>query len=86
MAKTAVADERGRIVIPHDIRETHGERYRVVELEHRVELIPLQEDPIEGLRSAIGDAFEGKSIAAVKHEARESARDDIVDEVSGTGK
>lgn len=82
MSKTAEADDRGRIVIPHEIREKHGDRYRVVELDDRVELIPLAEDPIEGLRDAIGDAFDDKSIAEIKREARAGAREEAVDDVT----
>ncbi|QLK25046.1 AbrB/MazE/SpoVT family DNA-binding domain-containing protein [Natrinema zhouii] len=72
MSKRAEADDRGRIVIPQDIREKHGDRYRVVELDDRVELIPLKADPIEGLRDAVGDAFDGKSIDEIKREALEA--------------
>jgi len=82
MSKTAEADGRGRIVIPHEIREKYGDRYRIVELNDRVELIPLKEDPIEGLRDAVGDAFEGKSIAEIKQEARNAAREDAIEEVA----
>lgn len=79
MSKRAEADDRGRIVIPHEIREKHGDRYRVVELDDRVELIPLKEDPVEGLRNAVGSAFDGKSIDEIKREAREGAREDAID-------
>lgn len=82
MSKTAETDDRGRIVIPREIREKHGDRYRVVELKDRVELIPLKDDPIEGLRDAIGDAFEGKSVEEIKRESREAAREDAVDDVT----
>ena len=82
MSKTATADDRGRIVIPHEIREKYGDRYRIVELTDRVELIPVNEDPIEGLREAVGDAFDEKSIAEIKREARNAARDDAIDEVT----
>ena len=82
MSKTAETDDRGRIVIPHEIRERHGTRYRIVELADRVELIPLQDDPIEGLRDAVGDAFKGKSVAEIKREARDAAREDAIAELS----
>lgn len=82
MSKTAEADDRGRIVIPHEIREKHGDRYRVVELKDRIELIPLKEDPIEGLRDAVGDAFDEKSIEEIKRESRESAQENAINEVS----
>lgn len=82
MSKTAEADDRGRIVIPHEMREKHGDRYRVVELDDRIELIPLDDDPIDGLRAAVGDAFDDKSIAEIKREARTAAREDAVDDAS----
>ncbi|SEQ84405.1 AbrB/MazE/SpoVT family DNA-binding domain-containing protein [Natrinema salaciae] len=82
MSKRAEADDRGRIVIPHEIREKHGDRYRVVELNDRVELIPLGDDPIEGLRDAVGDAFDDKSIAEIKREARAAAREEAIDDAT----
>ena len=82
MSKTAEADDRGRIVIPRKIRKKYGDRYRIVELDDRVELIPLKKDPVEGLRDAVGDAFDEKSIAEIKQEARDAAREDAVEEVT----
>lgn len=75
MSKTAEADDRGRIVIPHEIREKHGDRYRIIELNDRVELIPLADDPIAGLREAVGDAFDDRSIGEIKRESRARVRD-----------
>jgi len=80
MSKTAEADDRGRIVIPHEIREKYGNRYRIVELADRVELIPLKKDPIDGLRDVVGDAFDGKTISEIKQEARDAARKDVTNE------
>lgn len=82
MSKTAEADDRGRIVIPSEIREKHGNRYRIVELDDRVEMIPLQNDPIEGLRDVVGDAFDDQSIADVKKAARDAAEEDVTREVT----
>ena len=78
MSKTAETDDRGRIVIPREIREKHGDRYRVVELRDRVELIPIGDDPIKGLRDAIGDAFDETSIAEIKHDAQKAAEGDTM--------
>jgi hypothetical protein len=55
MSKTT--DERGRIYLPKDVRERFGDQYRIVELPSHVALFPVDEDPLEGLRAAVGDAF-----------------------------
>jgi bifunctional DNA-binding transcriptional regulator/antitoxin component of YhaV-PrlF toxin-antitoxin module len=84
VSRTTEADDRGRIVIPHEIRREHGDRYRIVELDDRVELIPLEDDPIEGLRDAVNGAFEGRSVAELKRAARDAAREDALDEVTNS--
>ena len=65
-------DERGRIYLPKDVRERFGERYRIVELPNHVALFPVDDDPLEGLRTAVGEAFEGKEVGELKAEAREA--------------
>lgn len=82
MSKTAKTDDRGRIVIPHEIREKYGDRYRLVELDDRVEMIPIDDDPVEGLRNAVGDAFDDKSVAEIKREARNAARADALQDAT----
>ncbi|WP_224214638.1 AbrB/MazE/SpoVT family DNA-binding domain-containing protein [Natrinema longum] len=43
-------DERGRITIPKAVRERFGERYRLVELEDDIKLMPVPDDPLESHR------------------------------------
>lgn len=62
----------GRIYLPKEIRERFGDRYRIVELPNHVALFPVDEDPLEGLRAAVGDAFEGDDVAELKEGAREA--------------
>ena len=50
-------DERGRIYLPKDVRERFGNRYLIVELPSHVALFPVDEDPIAGLRAAVGDGL-----------------------------
>jgi len=73
-------DERGRIYLPKDVRERFGETYRIVELPSHVALFPVDDDPLEGIRTAVGDAFEGERVDDLKERARasiaESARRD----------
>lgn len=76
MAEIAT-DERGRITIPQKTRERFGEHYRLVELENGIKLIPIDDDPLEGLRDAVGDAFADKDATELKEEARTSATQQI---------
>lgn len=70
-------DERGRIYLPKDIRSRFGERYRIVELPSHVALFPVDETPLEGLRSAVGDAFEESDADDLKGEARRAISREI---------
>ena len=65
----STTDERGRIYLPKDVRERYGEHYRIVELPTHVVLLPVDDDPLEGVREAVGDAFENKSREELKTEA-----------------
>jgi bifunctional DNA-binding transcriptional regulator/antitoxin component of YhaV-PrlF toxin-antitoxin module len=76
-------DERGRIYLPKDVRSRFGERYRIVELPSHVALFPVDDDPLEGLREAVGDAFEGTDSADLKAEARRSIAREVENEADG---
>lgn len=65
-------DERGRIYLPKDLRERFGDQYRIVELPTHVALFPVDEEPLEGLRAAVGDAFDEKEADELKAKAREA--------------
>jgi hypothetical protein len=43
----------------------------------------VDDDPLEGLREAVGDAFEGTDSAGLKAEARESIAREVEDEAKG---
>ncbi len=47
----ATLDDRGRITIPKEIRERHGDRYHIVQLHDGVKLIPIADDPLAALRA-----------------------------------
>lgn len=65
-------DERGRIYLPKGVRERFGDRYRIVELPTHVALFPVDEDPLDGVRAAVGDAFEGESVDDLESEVLEA--------------
>ena len=73
-------DERGRIYLPKDVRERFGEHYRIVELPNHVALFPVDDDPLEGLRDAVGDAFDGVDGSELKEEAREAISEEVREE------
>lgn len=73
-------DERGRIYLPKDVRERFGEKYRIVELPSHVGLFPVDEDPLEGIRDAVGDAFEEDDVAQLKDDARQRISQEIKEE------
>jgi bifunctional DNA-binding transcriptional regulator/antitoxin component of YhaV-PrlF toxin-antitoxin module len=65
-------DERGRIYLPKGVRERFGDKFRIVELPSHVALFPVDEDPLEGLRAAVGDAFAETPGDELKADAREA--------------
>jgi hypothetical protein len=74
-------DDRGRLYLEKALRERYGEQFHIVTYRDRIELVPVDEDPLEGLREAVGDAFEGKSVSELKEEARAEALEQATDRV-----
>jgi hypothetical protein len=69
-------DSHGRLYLSSELRKKYGEKFHVVEYEDRLELIPIDEDPLKAVREAASDAFEGKSIEKLREGAREQAKED----------
>lgn len=63
-------DDRGRIYLSKDLRERHGERFRVVDLPSRIVLVPVDDDPLQAVRESAGPVFEGKDIDDLREDAR----------------
>jgi bifunctional DNA-binding transcriptional regulator/antitoxin component of YhaV-PrlF toxin-antitoxin module len=70
----ATLDDRGRITLPKELRERHGDRYHIVELRDGIKLIPIDDDPLAALRAE----FEGVETSA--DELRSDARSEAIDE------
>ena len=70
-------DDRGRLYLPKDLRDRHGDRFRVVDLPNRVVLIPVDDDPLEAVRDALGDQLAGQSVAELKRETRSAVREAV---------
>lgn len=75
-------DDRGRLYLPKDLREKHGERFRVLDLPHRVILIPIADDPLQAVRDSLGDRFADRSLRAVRRDIQEAAAAEVDAEVS----
>ena len=79
MKASTETDDRGRIYLSKRLREEYGERFHIVEYSDHIELVPVDDDPIEGLREAVGNTFEGKSVEELGDEAEELAREEAED-------
>lgn len=77
-------DERGRIYLPKDVRDRFGDRFRIVELPGHVALFPVDEEPIDGVTAAVGDAFEGTDAADLKAAIRKGIDEAVDDEKPAT--
>ena len=67
-------DERGRVTIPKAVRDRYGERFRLVELDSGIKLVPIPDDPLAALRAAASEELREASIDDLEGAAREEAR------------
>ena len=66
--------EDGRIYLPKRLREKYGDRFELVDRGDRLVLIPIDEDPPEGLREEAQGT--DKSVAELKNDALAAALED----------
>jgi len=76
---TVDVDGRGRVYIPKEMRDRHGEKFKIVELDSGIKLIPVSEDPIKGLKEAMNSA-EGVEIENLSDEVEEAAKEELKEE------
>ncbi|RRJ34242.1 AbrB/MazE/SpoVT family DNA-binding domain-containing protein [Halocatena pleomorpha] len=75
------ADSHGRLYLSADLRQKYGEKFHVVEYEDRLELIPIDEDPLQAVRDELGDALSGTSRAELREEALERAKQEAEEDL-----
>ncbi|GAB3036973.1 AbrB/MazE/SpoVT family DNA-binding domain-containing protein [Natronobiforma cellulositropha] len=74
-------DSHGRLYLSSELRQKYGEKFHIVEYEDRLELVPIDADPLQAVREAAGGAFDGKSAAELKGEALEQARQEASEDL-----
>jgi hypothetical protein len=72
---------RGRVYLSKDLRDRYGERFHVVTYRDHIEFVPIDEDPLEGLREAVGDAFDGESVEDLREKGRQAASEEARSDV-----
>lgn len=77
---TVDVDSRGRVYIPKDMREEFGESFKVVKLDSGIKLIPLDDDPVDGLRSSMEEA-EDLELDGITREAEKKAKKEVKDDI-----
>lgn len=67
-------DSHGRLYLSSDLRKKYGEQFHIVEYRDRLELIPIDEDPLQAVRDEIGDALDSESRSELRAQALRAAR------------
>ena len=71
----ATLDGRGRLTLPKEVRERYGDRYHIVQLHDGIKLIPIEDDPLDALRSEFADVE--KTADELRQESRDAALDEV---------
>lgn len=77
-------DSHGRLYLSAELREKYGERFHVVEYTDRIELIPIEDEPLQAVRDAAGDAFDGLSASDLRTDAREAGWQEATSDLGPT--
>ncbi|MDZ7746854.1 MAG: AbrB/MazE/SpoVT family DNA-binding domain-containing protein [Halobacteriales archaeon] len=78
---SAETDSHGRLYLSAELRQKYGEKFHIVEYEDRIELIPIDEDPLQAVRDEIGDELDGKSKEALREDALNRAKQEAEDDI-----
>jgi bifunctional DNA-binding transcriptional regulator/antitoxin component of YhaV-PrlF toxin-antitoxin module len=70
----ATLDGRGRLTLPKEIRERYGDHYHIVQLHDGIKLIPIEENPLDALRSEFADGE--KTTEELRQDGRDAALDE----------
>lgn len=70
----AALDDRGRLTLPKELRERYGDRYYIVQLHDGIKLVPIEDDPLDALRSEFADV--DKTAAELRQDGRRAALDE----------
>jgi hypothetical protein len=74
-------DSHGRLYLSSELRQKYGEKFHVVEYEDRIELIPIDEDPLQAVRDEVGDALDGKSREELREDAFQRAKQEAEEDI-----
>jgi bifunctional DNA-binding transcriptional regulator/antitoxin component of YhaV-PrlF toxin-antitoxin module len=70
----ATLDGRGRLTLPKEVRERYGDHYRIIQLHDGIKLVPVEDDPLDALRSEFADVE--KTAEELRREGRTAALDE----------
>jgi len=74
-------DSHGRLYLSSELRQKYGERFHVITYEDRIELIPIDEEPLQAVRDEVGDVLEAKSREELREEALDRAKQEADDDI-----